>query len=148
MLGFIYLMLILGWILIVLFLRCKKSIAPHFAFTDNYTENVGKFKQYQFINKQFKETQPNIPKILWISLFCTYTKINILAARQPTVHVIELPSEDFRDDMDSYSQVSRSRLDSYRSRSVIDERTIETYPTDAVINPAYTNDEEYILNGR
>ncbi|XP_055916596.1 uncharacterized protein LOC129949269 isoform X1 [Eupeodes corollae] len=108
MLGFIYLMLILGWILIVLFLRCKKSIAPHFAFTDNYTENV--------------------------------------AARQPTVHVIELPSEDFRDDMDSYSQVSRSRLDSYRSRSVIDERTIETYPTDAVINPAYTNDEEYILN--
>ncbi|XP_055916597.1 uncharacterized protein LOC129949269 isoform X2 [Eupeodes corollae] len=107
MLGFIYLMLILGWILIVLFLRCKKSIAPHFAFTDNYTENV---------------------------------------ARQPTVHVIELPSEDFRDDMDSYSQVSRSRLDSYRSRSVIDERTIETYPTDAVINPAYTNDEEYILN--
>ncbi|XP_055839273.1 uncharacterized protein LOC129907200 [Episyrphus balteatus] len=108
MLGFIYLMLILGWILIVLFLRCKKSIAPHFAFTDNYTEN-------------------NVE-------------------RRPSIHVIELPSDDFRDDMDSYSQVSRSRLDSYRSRSVIDERTIETYPTDAVINPAYTNDEEYILN--
>lgn len=108
MLGFIYLMLILGWLLIVLFLRCKKSISPHLAFTENYPETV---------------------------------------ERRPSIHVIELPSDDLRDgDMDSYSQVSRSRLNSYRSRSVIDERTIETYPTDAVINPAYTNDEEYILN--
>lgn len=28
------------------------------------------------------------------------------------------------------------------------ERTIETtYPTDAVVNPAYMHDEEYIING-
>ena len=41
MLGFVYLVLILGWILIVLFLKCKKSITPHISLTDNYTDAIG-----------------------------------------------------------------------------------------------------------
>lgn len=35
MLGFVYLILILGWILIVLFLKCKRSITPHMGFSDS-----------------------------------------------------------------------------------------------------------------
>lgn len=41
MLGFVYLVLILGWILIVLFLKCKKSITPHIGLTDNYADAIG-----------------------------------------------------------------------------------------------------------
>ncbi|XP_037953005.1 uncharacterized protein LOC119683412, partial [Teleopsis dalmanni] len=116
MLGFVYLVLILGWILIVLFLKCKKTITPHFAFTDNYTDAIG-------------------------------------TGRRPSIHVIQLQSDDIESEnrlMDSYHQNSQSlRRHSHRSqRSTIEERTIETatYPTDAVINPAYTHDEEYIIN--
>lgn len=53
--------------------------------------------------------------------------------------------------LDSYHQQSNSlRRHSNRSqRSTLpDERIIETtYPTDAVVNPAYMHDEEYIING-
>lgn len=40
MLGFVYLVLILGWILIVLFLKCKKSLAAPFRFGENYTDAI------------------------------------------------------------------------------------------------------------
>lgn len=42
MLGFLYLILILGWILIVIFLKCKKSLAPHLAFpyNSNYSQSA------------------------------------------------------------------------------------------------------------
>lgn len=52
MLGFVYLVLILGWILIVLFLKCKKSITPHIGLSDNYTDaaiGVGRFLHVCFI---------------------------------------------------------------------------------------------------
>ncbi|XP_039955131.1 uncharacterized protein LOC126756124 isoform X1 [Bactrocera neohumeralis] len=116
MLGFVYLFLILGWILIVLFLKCKKSITPHLAFTEHYTDAIA-------------------------------------AGRRPSVHIIELPPDEMDNEeqfLDSYHQQSNSlRRHSNRSqRSALpDERTIETtYPTDAVVNPAYMHDEEYIIN--
>ncbi|XP_054740661.1 uncharacterized protein LOC129246124 [Anastrepha obliqua] len=116
MLGFVYLFLILGWILIVLFLKCKKSITPHFAFAENYTDAIA-------------------------------------ADRRPSVHIIQLPPEEMDNEdqfIDSYHQRSSSlRRHSNRSQhsAMHEERTVETtYPTDAVVNPAYMHDEEYIIN--
>ncbi|XP_030387635.1 uncharacterized protein LOC115634188 [Scaptodrosophila lebanonensis] len=116
MLGFVYLVLILGWILIVLFLKCKKSLAAPFAFGDNYTDAIA-------------ETD-----------------------RRPSVHVIQLPSEDLEQEERFINGFHRNTANlqrhSHRSqRSTLDQRTIETtYPTDAVVNPAYTNDEDYVIN--
>ncbi|XP_012157825.1 uncharacterized protein LOC101461441 isoform X1 [Ceratitis capitata] len=116
MLGFVYLFLILGWILIVLFLKCKKSITPHFAFSEHYTDATA-------------------------------------TDRRPSVHIIQLPPEEMENEeqfLDTYHQRSNS-LRRYSNRShrstLPDERTIETtYPTDAIVNPAYMHDEEYIIN--
>ncbi|XP_067631365.1 uncharacterized protein [Eurosta solidaginis] len=116
MLGFVYLFLILGWILIVLFLKCKKSIKPHFAFSENYTDAIA-------------------------------------ADRRPPIHIIHLPPEEMDNEdqfIDSYHERSNSlRRHSNRSlhSALPEERTIETtYPTDAVVNPAYLHDEDYIIN--
>lgn len=52
--------------------------------------------------------------------------------------------------MDSYHQQSSSlRRHSHRQPlAVIGERNIEsTYHAEAIVNPAYTHDEEYIING-
>ncbi|XP_037813593.1 uncharacterized protein LOC119604807 [Lucilia sericata] len=116
MLGFVYLVLILGWILIVLFLKCKKSITPHIGLTDNYTDAIGSDQ------------------------------------RRPSVHVIQLQRDDLDNEdqsIDAYQQRSSSlRRQSQRiPLSAIGERNIETtYPTEAVVNPAYIHDEEYIIN--
>ncbi|XP_019893730.1 uncharacterized protein LOC101900276 isoform X1 [Musca domestica] len=115
MLGFVYLVLILGWILIVLFLKCKKSITPHIGLSDNYTDAT-------------------------------------IDHRNPSVHVIQLQRDDLEQEdqlMESYHQRSNSlRRHSQRiPLSAVDERNIvTTYPTDAIINPAYTHDEDYVIN--
>lgn len=52
--------------------------------------------------------------------------------------------------MESYHQRSNSlRRHSQRlPLSAVDGRNIDvTYPTDAIINPAYTHDEDYVING-
>lgn len=116
MLGFVYLVLILGWILIVLFLKCKKSLAAPFRFGENYTNAIAESG----------------------------------TERRPSVHVIQLQSEDIEQEeqyMDSFHRQS-DNLQRYSHRSTLEERTIErTYPTDAVINPAYMHDEDYVING-
>ncbi|KAH8410963.1 hypothetical protein KR222_003704 [Zaprionus bogoriensis] len=117
MLGFVYLVLILGWILIVLFLKCKKSLSAPFRFGENYTDAIG--------------------------------ETTTTAERRPSVHVIQLQDEDIEQEehyMDSFHRQSDS-LQRYSHRSTLEERTIErTYPTDAVINPAYMHDEDYVIN--
>ncbi|KAH8365312.1 uncharacterized protein LOC108109150 isoform X1 [Drosophila eugracilis] len=116
MLGFVYLVLILGWILIVLFLKCKKSLAAPFRFGENYTDAIA-------------DTE-----------------------RRPSVHVIQLQHDDVeREDhyMNNFHRNTENlQRYSHRSqRSTLEERTIErTYPTDAVINPAYMHDEDYVIN--
>ncbi|XP_068146686.1 uncharacterized protein [Drosophila tropicalis] len=113
MLGFVYLVLILGWILIVLFLKCKKSLAAPFRFGENYTDAIN-------------ETE-----------------------RRPSVHVIQLQSDDVEREDHYLNHFHRhtDNLQRYSHRSTLEERTIErTYPTDAVINPAYTHDEDYVIN--
>ncbi|XP_023308677.2 uncharacterized protein LOC111690431 [Lucilia cuprina] len=116
MLGFVYLVLILGWILIVLFLKCKKSITPHIGLTDNYTDAIGSDQ------------------------------------RRPSVHIIQLQRNDLDNEdqlIDAYHQRSSSlRRHSQRlPLSAIGERNIETtYSTEAVVNPAYIHDDEYIIN--
>ncbi|XP_017051136.2 uncharacterized protein LOC108094844 [Drosophila ficusphila] len=116
MLGFVYLVLILGWILIVLFLKCKKSLAAPFRFGENYTDAIA-------------DTE-----------------------RRPSVHVIQLQHDDVeREDhyLDNFHRNTENlQRYSHRSqRSTLEERTIErTYPTDAVINPAYMHDEDYVIN--
>lgn len=116
MLGFVYLVLILGWILIVLFLKCKKSLSAPFRFGENYTDAIAESG----------------------------------TERRPSVHVIQLQSEDIEQEeqyMDSFHRQS-DNLQRYSHRSTLEERTIErTYPTDAVINPAYMHDEDYVING-
>ncbi|KAM8711325.1 hypothetical protein ACLKA7_000464 [Drosophila subpalustris] len=118
MLGFVYLVLILGWILIVLFLKCKKSLAAPFRFGENYTDAIAE-------------------------------RGNGNVERRPSVHVIQLPNEDI-DQEDQYLDRFHRQSDSlqrYSHRSTLEERTIErTYPTDAVINPAFMHDEDYVIN--
>ncbi|XP_013111732.1 uncharacterized protein LOC106090179 isoform X1 [Stomoxys calcitrans] len=117
MLGFVYLVLILGWILIVLFLKCKKTITPHIGLSDNYADAAIGVDQ-----------------------------------QRPTIHVIQLPRDELEQEdqlMESYHQRSNSlRRHSQRMPlSAVDERTISTtYPTDAIVNPAYTHDEDYVIN--
>ncbi|ALC41411.1 CG13437 [Drosophila busckii] len=114
MLGFVYLVLILGWILIVLFLKCKKSLAAPFRLSEHYTDAIAESSE-----------------------------------RRPSVHVIQLQSEDIEQEdhyLDNFHRQSNN-LQRYSHRSTLEERTIErTYPTDAVINPAYSHDEDYIIN--
>ncbi|XP_039479980.1 uncharacterized protein LOC120444418 isoform X2 [Drosophila santomea] len=72
--------------------------------------------------------------------------------RRPSVHVIQLQHDDVeREDhyMNNFHQNTENlQRYSHRSqRSTLEERTIErTYPTDAVINPAYMHDEDYVIN--
>lgn len=74
--------------------------------------------------------------------------------RRPSVHVIQLQHDDVeREDhyLDSFHQNTENlQRYSHRSqRSTLEERTVErTYPTDAVINPAYMHDEDYVINGK
>jgi len=76
-----------------------------------------------------------------------------LLERRPSVHVIQLQHDDVeREDhyMNHFHQNTENlQRYSHRSqRSTLEERTIErTYPTDAVINPAYMHDEDYVING-
>ncbi|KAL5286041.1 hypothetical protein ACFFRR_007619 [Megaselia abdita] len=130
MLGFLYLILILGWILIVIFLKCKKSLAPHLAFpyNSNYSQSVS-------------ERQ------------CS-----------PSVHVIQLQEDELIDPayIAQHNHLHHSHYHSHHrlSRPMLLNSgdltsdgppsigALSTYlPTDAVINPAYTNDENYIING-
>ncbi|EDW02438.1 uncharacterized protein LOC6560543 [Drosophila grimshawi] len=114
MLGFVYLVLIVGWILIVLFLKCKKSLSAPFRFGENYTDAIAERGE-----------------------------------RRPSVNVIQLQNEDIEQEdhyMNSFHRQT-DNLQRYSHRSTLEERTIErTYPTDAVINPAYTHDEDYVIN--
>ncbi|KAM7345914.1 uncharacterized protein ACRADG_011986 isoform 1-T2 [Cochliomyia hominivorax] len=115
MLGFVYLILILGWILIVLFLKCKKSITPHIGLTDNYTDAIGSDQ------------------------------------RRPSVHIIQLQQNDLENEnqLNTYHQRSNSlRLHSQRQPlAAIGEHNIDSiYQNEAIANPAYTHDEEYIIN--
>jgi len=77
----------------------------------------------------------------------------ILSERRPSVHVIQLQQDDVeREDhyMNNFHRNTENlQRYSHRSqRSTLEERTIErTYPTDAVINPAYMHDEDYVING-
>uniref|UniRef100_A0A1A9V9Y6 Uncharacterized protein n=1 Tax=Glossina austeni TaxID=7395 RepID=A0A1A9V9Y6_GLOAU len=116
MLGLVYLILILGWILIVLFLKCKKSITPHMGLTESYTDTMADH-------------------------------------RRPSIHIIQLPHGELeREDRliePTQCESTSSRWHSQRLHlTAADERSIvRTYPTDAIINPAYTHDEEYVING-
>lgn len=76
-----------------------------------------------------------------------------LDRRRPSIHIIQLPHGELeREDRliePTQCESTSSRWHSQRLHlTAADERSIvRTYPTDAIINPAYTHDEEYVING-
>uniref|UniRef100_A0A1B0BC21 Uncharacterized protein n=1 Tax=Glossina palpalis gambiensis TaxID=67801 RepID=A0A1B0BC21_9MUSC len=73
--------------------------------------------------------------------------------RRPSIHIIQLPHGELeREDRliePTQCESTSSRRHSQRLHlTAADEHSIvRTYPTDAIINPAYTHDEEYVING-
>lgn len=143
MLGFVYLVLILGWILIVLFLKCKKSITPHIGLSDNYTDAIG--------SGMCVFNDRNI-------YVCTYFICHLINwtfkdHRRPSVHVIQLQREDLENEdqlIDAYHQQSSClrRQSQRQPLSAIGEHNLATvYTSEAIVNPAYTHDDEYVING-